>query len=829
MKKIIILFSFVFLFFGYSYTFALTENITKINFTSLPQEIEINTTSEILSIQAQDALGEKKEISESGTKLNFISTSLTGEFSNASLSTGVCNESTWDKNLVLTFASGNANKGFCYKDSTPGTHTLTVTASVDGITKNWTPAIQEVVIKDSSIIKDTTSPIITLIGDLIMNLKVGGEYTDPGATASDDTDGDITELVVVGGDSVDTSVVGTYIIIYDVKDLAGNSATSVTRTINISANIENPSSNLTKISVTKPAIKLNYKIGENLDITGLEITGEYSDGKTKVESITASNIIGFDSSTIIDNQILTIKVGEFTTTYNVNVLKSEDSSGDNTSNDILINEDVTIKSSCEVKDTDGVTHVFSDEDSSGDSLAICALAEALEEGIIDELKLKNDSSFGLYVENLNNIELGGTEYWAVWFNDGYASCGVGCLPVFDGDKLSFILTDWMFATESSKINLNINISNLQGRSYSGSSVNKSKDFSVENAISFLSLEQDKDKSLGGNTYIDWVSVALGGGTDLPLGKDLIEYLKYKPIESLIITDNIRRSMALMSLGINPYNGTEINYIKKIIDSFNGIELDDDSLSDFNDDIFGLIVLQNVGYGENDEMISKIISYIISKQSSDGSWGSVDMTGAGIMALNNFSKVKDVENAISKALVYLEESQNYDGGFDNISSTSWAIQALSLYDSHNDEVREGIQYLANNQENDGGLKGFDLSSRIWATAYAIPAVLKLSWNDILNKFEKQEELKVQPLILSKPANESFIEVSKQNNKNENQDKLIDESFVDEMEEDIEGSDLLANAGLSVESEFISGVNIIVFISVIIAIFLGGFVIKKILIQ
>ena len=57
---------------------------------------------------------------------------------------------------------------------------------------------------------------------------------DPGATAVDDIDGDITDKVVVSG-SVNSTVVGTQTISYSVADRAGNSA-SVTRTVIVGVN-----------------------------------------------------------------------------------------------------------------------------------------------------------------------------------------------------------------------------------------------------------------------------------------------------------------------------------------------------------------------------------------------------------------------------------------------------------------------------------------------------------------------------------------------------------------------------------------------------------------
>ena len=76
------------------------------------------------------------------------------------------------------------------------------------------------------------APVITLTGSDV-TLNVGDTYTDDGATASDDEEGDISANIVVGGDTVDTATAGTYTITYDVSDGAGNAATQVTRTVNV--------------------------------------------------------------------------------------------------------------------------------------------------------------------------------------------------------------------------------------------------------------------------------------------------------------------------------------------------------------------------------------------------------------------------------------------------------------------------------------------------------------------------------------------------------------------------------------------------------------------
>ena len=70
-------------------------------------------------------------------------------------------------------------------------------------------------------VSDTTPPVVTLAGAAAMEINVGDLFTDPGATALDDTDGDITSGIVVTG-TVDTMTAGSYTLSYSATDAAGN-------------------------------------------------------------------------------------------------------------------------------------------------------------------------------------------------------------------------------------------------------------------------------------------------------------------------------------------------------------------------------------------------------------------------------------------------------------------------------------------------------------------------------------------------------------------------------------------------------------------------------
>lgn len=78
---------------------------------------------------------------------------------------------------------------------------------------------------------DEIAPVLTLTGANPLNVECGAAFTDPGATAEDETDGDLTGEIAVEG-TVNTGEPGEYLLTYSVSDAAGNLA-EVSRTVNV--------------------------------------------------------------------------------------------------------------------------------------------------------------------------------------------------------------------------------------------------------------------------------------------------------------------------------------------------------------------------------------------------------------------------------------------------------------------------------------------------------------------------------------------------------------------------------------------------------------------
>ncbi|WP_299367458.1 immunoglobulin-like domain-containing protein [Winogradskyella sp.] len=149
---------------------------------------------------------------------------------------------------------------------------------------------------------DTEAPVITLNGASTIDLDLGDTYTELGATATDNVDGDLTSSIVVGGDVVNTSVVGSYQVTYNVNDAAGNAATEVIRTVNVNAD------------TTPPVITL---IGDST--INLNVGDTYNElGATATDNLDGD----ISASIVITGAVNTASAGTYFVNYNVS-----DSSG----------------------------------------------------------------------------------------------------------------------------------------------------------------------------------------------------------------------------------------------------------------------------------------------------------------------------------------------------------------------------------------------------------------------------------------------------------------------------------------------------------------------
>ncbi len=129
---------------------------------------------------------------------------------------------------------------------------------------------------------DTKKPVITIIGDTPMTIEVGSTFTDPGATATDNYDGNVT---VTAAGTVDANTVGTYTLTYTATD-SSNNTLSDTRTVNV-------------VDTTPPNLLLNgdapmtIDVGSTFTDPGATATDNYDDNVTVTTAGTVdANTVG---------------------------------------------------------------------------------------------------------------------------------------------------------------------------------------------------------------------------------------------------------------------------------------------------------------------------------------------------------------------------------------------------------------------------------------------------------------------------------------------------------------------------------------------------------
>ncbi|NLG17000.1 MAG: DUF5011 domain-containing protein [Fibrobacter sp.] len=156
---------------------------------------------------------------------------------------------------------------------------------------------------------DNKRPVITLNPPDSVFLDVGQAYVEPGYTATDDPDGDVTANVVVQN-PVDINVAGIYRVSYSVSDKAGNTA-SIRRYVKVGDGglIDDPDppvitlvgGNSVKMSVGSPWVDPGCKAMDEVDgdlSAGVKVTGEVNtavEGTYKV-TYTVSDAAGNEAT-----------------------------------------------------------------------------------------------------------------------------------------------------------------------------------------------------------------------------------------------------------------------------------------------------------------------------------------------------------------------------------------------------------------------------------------------------------------------------------------------------------------------------------------------------
>ncbi|MBI5457873.1 HYR domain-containing protein [Candidatus Kaiserbacteria bacterium] len=423
---------------------------------------------------------------------------------------------------------------------------------------------------------------------------------------------------------------------------------------------------------------------------------------------------------------------------------------------LRIDTSIDVPAICNATDTDAVVHAYQAA-SSTSYLGICALSAALASSSVSSAQLSNQfPALGLFVVALGGVVAdSNSQYWALYQNGSFATLGLTQLPVAALDTIMLQLHDFSDNSLGSEVTLhvgsliatttttetttNVSASSVTIVSGGGSGISHGT-FDVPRALSYLASQQNSDGSFSTPLLSDWAALAFAAGDPGSAKTSLKNYLLTAHPSLSAVTDYERHAMALEALGINPYSEAAEDYITPIENAFDGTQIGSASLD--NDDIFALFPLLHAGYTPDDDIIRKTAAFIISKQQPNGSWdASIDMTAAAIQTLWPVSSLPGVPVALSNAKAYLHTQQQTNGGFGSSYSTSWALQAIAaLGESASLWAPAGYypsDYIAGLQQSDGGVapESTDVQTRVWATEYAIPGILGVSWNSLLSSFPR----------------------------------------------------------------------------------------------
>ena len=216
---------------------------------------------------------------------------------------------------------------------------------------------------------DTDPPLITINGDSELTLEAGANYTELGAKATDNEDGDLSGSIIVTGE-VNTKIPGVFKIFYGLKDSAGNEAVTITRTVFV-------------VDTTSPVITL---VGEA--IVTVEVGNDYED-----PGVAANDSVDGDltSQIKVTGKVHVNKLGEYQLKYNV-----EDASG-NAAKELVrnvivvdsVSPIITLKGEPEITIEAG--YVYSDQGATATDAGDGDLSEAIK--ITGEVDSYNPGSY----------------------------------------------------------------------------------------------------------------------------------------------------------------------------------------------------------------------------------------------------------------------------------------------------------------------------------------------------------------------------------------------------------------------------------------------------
>jgi large repetitive protein len=252
---------------------------------------------------------------------------------------------------------------------------------------------------------------------------------------------------------------------------------------------------------------------------------------------------------------------------------------------------------------------------------------------------------------------------------------------------------------------------------------------ISNGVVWLSGNQNADGSWGMQADLTCIYSTEAINALKSSGAEITDYnegITWLTSQDAISTDELSRKISsLVNAGID--SSTSINTLLSYKNSDGGWSYKDSPVSDPYDTSLALQALKAANYSDT-TILYQAVSYLTSNQNSDDGWGFVSgdgsnayVTAMALRALSSYNSLFLLQDPINKASSYLLTKQNTDGGFGSSPSTIYetALSIISLIESGQGStlaLQSAINYLTSAQSSNGSW-----SDDPYSTALALQAL------------------------------------------------------------------------------------------------------------
>lgn len=268
---------------------------------------------------------------------------------------------------------------------------------------------------------------------------------------------------------------------------------------------------------------------------------------------------------------------------------------------------------------------------------------------------------------------------------------------------------------------------------------------IGHAVRYLRFSQNGDGGFGParkqsstQLHTGWTALGLASADRNPLdvslrGRSIVDYIKANTKNLNEIGELERTLLVLHAAGLPPKLGTR-NLLASLIHK----QRSNGSFGTINHTAFGVLALRASGRATGSREVRSATAWLLRQQNGDGGYGfagsaasDVDDTGSVLQAIAAGGRKSSA--VVGRAVKYLRKAQHSDGGFgqmasgdSNAQSTAFAVQGLVAVGRNPRKwkrTRTPIEYLMSLQAADGSIRYSRTSAQtpVWVTAQALNAL------------------------------------------------------------------------------------------------------------